>query len=150
VVVAAAVAGAGVGGEPGERRLGAPEPLPGTGTDVAITSLSCWSAGNCAVGGSYLPAPGRWLEPFTASEAKRRWSAPEPVPGITALNKHGSYINPSSVAAVSCPSAAHCTADGSYLTDRKIGDLSGARGSAGGAGWVWLAGVGGLSVMRPG
>lgn len=121
---AAGVQGPGLMGGPGwvvsqkNGVWGAPKPLPGTGTDVAITSLSCWSAGNCAVGGSYLPAPGRWLEPFVASETNGSWSAPEPVPGITALNKHGSYINPSNVAAVSCPSAGHCTAAGSY-TDAK-------------------------------
>jgi hypothetical protein len=122
---AAGVQGPGMMGGPGwvvsQRNgvWGAPEPLPGTGTEVAITSLSCWSASNCAVGGSYLPAPGRRIEPFVASETNGRWSAPEPVPGITALNKHGSYINPSSVAAVSCPSARQCTAAGSYTDAKK-------------------------------
>jgi hypothetical protein len=97
---------------------GTPQPLISTGTDVAITSLSCWSAGNCAAGGHYIPAPGGRSEPFVASETNGRWTAPEPVPGITALNKHKSEYNENSVAAVSCPSAGHCTAAGTY-TDAK-------------------------------
>ena len=96
---------------------GTPEALPGTGTDVAITSLTCWSAGNCGLGGSYIPAPGRRSEPFVASETNGRWTAPEPVPGITALNKHKS--DNTSVAAVSCPSARHCTAAGTYTNAKQ-------------------------------
>jgi hypothetical protein len=96
---------------------GTPEALPGTGTGVAITSLACWSAGNCGLGGSYIPAPGRRSEPFVASETSGRWTAPEPVPGITALNKHKS--DNTSVAAVSCPSARHCTAAGTYTNAKQ-------------------------------
>ena len=96
---------------------GTPETLPGTGTDVAITSLTCWSAGNCGLGGSYIPAPGGRSEPFVASETNGHWTAPEPVPGITALNKHKS--DNTSVAAVSCPSARHCTAAGTYTNARQ-------------------------------
>jgi hypothetical protein len=95
---------------------GPPEAPPGTWTNVTITSLTCWSAGNCGLGGRYVSAPGRRNEPFVASETNGRWTAPEALPGITALNKY--QPNSSSVAAVSCPSARRCTAVGTY-TDAK-------------------------------
>lgn len=103
---------------------GTPETLPGTGTDVTINSLSCWSAGNCGAGGSYVTAGGQ-TEPFVASEISGRWTAPEPVPGITALNKHNSGNN--GIVAVSCPSARHCTAAGTYTSahGRQLGFVTG-------------------------
>ena len=93
---------------------GTPEALPGSGTDVEITSLSCGSAGNCGAGGNYLPAPGRRTrrQPFVASETNGRWTGPEPVPGVLVLNRHRAGQN--GVFAVSCPSAGHCTAAGTY------------------------------------
>jgi hypothetical protein len=102
---------------------GAPEQLPGTGTDVTINSLSCWSAGNCAAGGSYVA--GGLSVPFVASETNGNWSGPEPVPGIMALNKQNSSYN--GVVAVSCPSARRCTAAGTYsdAPGRTLGFVTG-------------------------
>ena len=106
---------------------GTPGKLPGPVTTYeTIKSLSCGSAGNCGVGGIY-ELPGGRDEPFVASEINGRWSAPEPVPGITALNKHKDSYN--GVFAVSCPSAAHCTAAGTY-TDADGGYLGFVTGPA--------------------
>jgi hypothetical protein len=103
---------------------GMPEQPPGTGTDVIIDSLSCWSAGNCGAVGTYFPG-GPVSEPFVASELNGRWTAPEPVPGITALNKQAiPYRNYFSV---TCPSPRHCIAAGIY-TDargRQLGFVTG-------------------------
>jgi hypothetical protein len=104
---------------------GTPEQLPGTAAELTINSLSCWSAGNCGAGGSYVAVAGGPSEPFVASEINGRWSSPEPVPGITALNKQNSSHN--GVVSVSCPSALHCTAAGTY-TDahgRSLGFVTG-------------------------
>jgi hypothetical protein len=95
---------------------GTPEQLPGTAAEVNITTLTCWSAGNCAVGGSYVAVAGGQTEPFVASEIDGRWSKPEPVPGITALNKVSSPY--SGVQQLSCPSPGHCTAAGTYVDAR--------------------------------
>jgi hypothetical protein len=95
---------------------GTPEQLPGTGTDVSIESLSCWSAGNCGAVGTYLPETGPVSEPFVASEINGRWTAPEPVPGIMALNKQS--IPYENYFPLSCPSARRCTVAGLYTDAR--------------------------------
>lgn len=93
-------------------RWGRPVRVPGLsalGTGAAITSVSCTSAVNCAVGGSYGLASGA-TEVFVASERRGRWGKAIEVPGFTALNQEGS----GDLASVSCVSAGNCVAGGDY------------------------------------
>jgi hypothetical protein len=72
---------------------------------IDVTSVSCPSPGNCAVGGAYPTGHGsHW--PFVVSEVNGAWRAAAPVPG---LNHPGSF---SEVTSVSCQSAGNCTAAG--------------------------------------
>lgn len=104
---------------------GAPEQLPGAAASVSITSVSCWSAGSCGVGGSYVASSGSRTEPFVASEIGGRWSTPEPVPGITALNKRNTAY--ATVTHVSCPAPRQCTAAGTYYNahDQQLAFVTG-------------------------
>jgi hypothetical protein len=81
-----------------------------TGGDAEVTSLSCGSAGNCAVGGSYNNSSGR-VRAFVASERNGWWGKAIQVPGVAAL---GGAKGDSWVAAVSCGSAGNCAAGGNY------------------------------------
>jgi hypothetical protein len=90
---------------------GRPIAVPGLsalGTGAAITSVSCTSAINCAVGGDYEASHG--AEVFVASERKGRWSKAIEIPGFTALNQEGF----GDLVSVSCASAGNCVAGGSY------------------------------------
>lgn len=79
------------------------------GTGGAITSVSCTSAVNCGVGGSYPLASGA-TEVFVASERGGHWGKAIEIPGFTALNQEGF----GDLAAVSCVSAGNCVAGGDY------------------------------------
>lgn len=72
--------------------------------DGWIYSVSCSSAGNCSVGGSYGG------QAFVASEAKGIWHRAIEVPGIRALNTDGD----AQVSSVSCASPGNCSAGGYY------------------------------------
>ncbi len=92
---------------------GSAKEIPGTGVlnkhGADVGAVSCASAGNCAVGGSY--ADGHFsFQAFVASETKGTWSKAVEVPGTSALNKDGL----ANVAAISCPAAGACTAVGGY------------------------------------
>ena len=92
---------------------GQPEALPGAEAQAEITSLSCPTAGVCGAGGREVAVGGQLTEPFVVSKLNGRWTRPEAVPGITALNKKRDAWN--GVAAVSCRSAAgRCAAVGTY------------------------------------
>jgi len=91
--------------------------VPGTGAlnkggDAIVNSVSCASAGNCAVGGHYMDRSGH-LQAFEASERNGTWRTAIEVPGTAALNKGGI----ATVVSVSCASAGNCAAGGDY-TDR--------------------------------
>ena len=74
-----------------------------------LVSVSCASAGNCLVGGSYQDR--RYGgQAFVASERSGRWGKAIEVPGTADLNTGGS----ASVNSVSCASAGNCTAGGFY------------------------------------
>lgn len=93
-------------------RLGKPIPVPGLsrlGTGATISSVSCTSAVNCAVGGNYGLASGA-TEVFVASERHGRWGKAIEIPGFTALNQEGS----GDLASVTCFSAGNCVACGDY------------------------------------
>jgi hypothetical protein len=73
-----------------------------------VNSVSCASAGNCAVGGDYETMSGS--QGFVASQKNGAWSNAITVPGLGNLNKGES----AAVNSVSCAAAGHCVAGGSY------------------------------------
>jgi hypothetical protein len=77
------------------------------GAPVGVGSVSCPSAGNCAVAGSYGVAPPL---AFVVSEKNGTWGTAIEVPGSVALGGL-------TLASVSCASAGNCAAAG-YLGDR--------------------------------
>ena len=80
-----------------------------TGSDAAVNSVSCASAGNCAAGGYYSYDRATDAEQgFVAVERHGRWGRAIKVPGLATLNK-GGY---SRVFSVSCASAGNCAAGG--------------------------------------
>jgi hypothetical protein len=91
---------------------GTPRALPGALATGKVFSLSCLSAGNCGVGGSSNPLSVGGGISFVASERNGRWAKAEQVPGMAALTKHSAGF--ATVVSVSCPSAGHCTAAGTY------------------------------------
>jgi hypothetical protein len=100
------------GGEP------APAPpaerLPGLaaldkGQGAFISGLSCPSAGNCAIDGTY-GTDGIHLLVFVASEVRGRWHNAQDIPGLAALGADSD----ANIGPVSCPSAGSCLAVGYY------------------------------------
>jgi hypothetical protein len=87
--------------------------VPGTATlnkgNADVLSVSCVSAGNCAVGGSYADGSGR-IQAFVASERNGAWQPAIEVPGTAALNKD----REAGVASVSCVPAGNCAVAGHY------------------------------------
>jgi hypothetical protein len=88
--------------------------VPGTaalnnGGNAQVFSVSCASAGNCAVGGTIF---GRGGPAFVASEVNGTWHKAIAVPGTTALSGGAGAV----VESVSCPSAGNCGAGGYYAS----------------------------------
>jgi len=84
-----------------------------TGGNAEITSLSCVSAGNCAIGGFYTNSSGRGRA-FVDSERNGSWGKAVQVPGAAGLSgASGSAI----LESLSCPSAGNCAAAGNYSSD---------------------------------
>ncbi len=88
--------------------------VPGSGVlnaggDAEVLSVSCASAGNCAVGGYYADRPGH-LQAFVAGERNGVWGRALEVPGSGVLNAGGD----AQIVSVSCASAGHCGAGGDY------------------------------------
>jgi hypothetical protein len=75
-----------------------------------VLSVSCGSAGNCTVGGSYYDRHLRHTEPFLVNQADGTWRKAKEVPGMTALDPDGN----GSVTAVSCGAVDNCNAIGFY------------------------------------
>lgn len=74
------------------------------------SSVSCASAGNCVLGGTYSDSSGGVNQGFVAVERHGRWGKATKLPGVIALNKGGDAW----VEWVSCPPAGGCAAGGSY------------------------------------
>ena len=81
------------------------------GENTQVLTVSCASAGSCAVGGFYFDHSGH-RQGFVASERLGAWGRALEVPGLPALNTRG----PGAVVSVSCTSARSCAAGG-YYTD---------------------------------
>jgi hypothetical protein len=88
--------------------------VPGTAAlntagNAGANSVSCASAGNCAVGGQYTSGSSlNYSQAFVADEVNGSWQDAVGVPGPSADDDTGSLV-----LAVSCPSAGNCTAGGS-------------------------------------
>jgi len=70
---------------------GTAHPIPGlaalnVGGDAWINMVSCASAGNCSVGGSYLNRRHGEFQAFVASETGGTWGTAREVPGTATLN----------------------------------------------------------------
>jgi virginiamycin B lyase len=103
-----------------------------TGGSGQISSISCWSAGNCAVGGYYTDGTGD-LRAFVDYEVNGTWAQAEQVPGTDP----GSFVD-AQVDSVSCDSTGDCAAGGSYADASGAVQAFVASGSTGSA---WTAAV---------
>jgi hypothetical protein len=80
---------------------------------AGVTSVSCGSAGSCAVGGVYGDRH-HHSQGFVAVERHGRWGKAIAVPGLRALNTHGL----AEVTSVSCAPPGSCAAGGYYFDRR--------------------------------
>jgi hypothetical protein len=83
--------------------------LPATPPGSGVTSVSCWSPGNCGLGGYYADKY-RHAQAFVANEVNGTWHDAQQVPGTATLNAGGN----ARVTSVSCPAAGACAAAGTY------------------------------------
>ncbi len=79
-----------------------------TGGDAEGTSVSCASAGNCAVTGSYRDGAG--YQGFVVNQTDGTWGNAIPIPALSSINTAGSAAGNS----VSCASAGNCAVTGFY------------------------------------
>ena len=103
-------------GVPASMRWGTATPVPGlggrslnAGGRAGVSSVSCASAGNCAIGGSYRDGHGH-DQAYVAGERNGRWGTAIEIPGTAGLNAGGE----AGVDSVSCPGAGNCTISGGY------------------------------------
>jgi hypothetical protein len=84
------------------------------GGSSEVISVSCASAGNCAVGGHYGYKHQKPEQGFVASEHNGVWGHAIEVPGLSALNRD--FV--AGVRSMSCASAGNCAAVGGYTDSR--------------------------------
>jgi hypothetical protein len=117
-------------------------PIAGGDASGEVLSTSCFSAGNCVVGGVYGDGLGG-AQAFVADETGGSWGNPAEVPGTSTLNTGAS----AEVTSVSCASGGVCAATGSYTDSSNDIQGFGATSSAGN--WssaTELPGLGALNV----
>ncbi len=83
--------------------------------DAGNTSVSCASAGNCAVAGTYKSHSACHVKlgcqrAFFVAETNGTWGIAQQVPGLAALNKGGKAL----ITSVSCAAPGNCSAGGYY------------------------------------
>lgn len=108
-------AGAAVSAPAAGNTWGSAREIPGftalnRGGIAEAASVSCPSAGNCGLGGSYYDAA-RVAQAFVADKKAGTWHAAREVPGTAALN-----TGSAGVTSVSCAPAGNCAAGGDYLS----------------------------------
>ena len=81
------------------------------GPTAQVTSVSCASAGNCSIGGSYYDSVN--IQAFVGRQVNGVWRKAVKVPGTAALNQGDAQVN-----SVSCGSAGNCSAGGWYTDGR--------------------------------
>jgi hypothetical protein len=105
-----------------------------------VSGVSCASAGNCAIAGSYVSRSGNG-QSFVADEADGKWTAAQHIAGPRP-RRHGADI---SLSSVSCSAPGDCAVGGSYERRSLLGNAIAAdeRNGTWGRGRV-LAGPGNL------
>jgi uncharacterized repeat protein (TIGR02543 family) len=81
-----------------------------SGDGAAVTSVSCATAGNCTVGGTYLDSP-LTAQAFVADETNGSWGNAIEAPASATLNSGGN----AAVTSVSCSTVGNCAAGGVYF-----------------------------------
>jgi hypothetical protein len=76
--------------------------------EATLLSVSCWSAGDCAAGGTYWDDSGN-EQALVVTQSGGTWT-PQEMPGTGALNAGGN----AAVTTVSCSASGACAAGGSY------------------------------------
>jgi hypothetical protein len=130
------------------RRWGQAIEIPGLaalndGGGASGVSVSCPAPGSCVVGGQYVDG-GDTGRGFVASQRNGRWGKAIEVPGLSALNPHGT----AEINSVSCPSAGNCAAGGDYR--RGSGHQQGFVASRRNDRWGKAIEVPGLSALNAG
>ena len=104
---------------------GTATPVPGlagrglnAGGQAAVSSVSCASAGNCTIGGSYRDGHSH-DQAYVASERNGRWGTAIEIPGTAGLNAGGE----AGAGSVSCPSPGNCTVSGGYTDSHGHGQV---------------------------
>jgi hypothetical protein len=123
-----------------------------TGRITDAPSISCSSAGNCSIAGTYTQsAPGfigGFTQGFVADERNGSWGAAQTIPGLTALNVGGN----ASVWGISCSGPGECVAWGNYLLsphdDPNRPDILGFLADETGGVWGSAIPVPGLAVLN--
>jgi hypothetical protein len=126
----AAPAAGGIGGS-----WGKVEGVPGYTALKAIggnaAAVSCASAGNCLLAGSYETTTKR-NEAFADLEVNGKWTNSGEIPGYAALNKNAPSGGTGGAESVSCPSAGNCAVTGffsdkSHVVHGFVADLTGGK-----------------------
>jgi hypothetical protein len=115
--------------------------LAAAGSDGGV--LSCPSAGNCTIAGSYGDASGN-QQAFAADEKDGTWGTAIEIPGLASLNSGGE----AGIASLSCASPGNCAAAGLYLDG--AGHLQAFVVSEVGGTWGPAAEVPGTSALNAG
>jgi hypothetical protein len=104
---------------------GTATPVPGladrglnAGGRAGVSSVSCASAGNCTIGGSYRDSHSH-DQAYVVSERNGRWGTAIEIPGTAGLNAGGE----AGAGSVSCPSAGNCTVSGGYTDSHGHGQV---------------------------
>jgi hypothetical protein len=79
--------------------------ITGAGSDATITSLACWAAGNCVIGGTTITASGSY-EGFLASEVHDVWGPAQ------LLTDNSGIVSLLGINQVACSSSGICVAVG--------------------------------------
>gem|GEM_PF-1528863 len=120
LISGASLVGATGPGNSGRPTWGAAEKIPGLALlavgETDVSSISCPSPGNCALGGVYASTADPSYpnaEGFVADETDGIWGSAEEIPGLGAINvDHYGKV----VTSVSCATPGNCAAVGNYST----------------------------------
>jgi hypothetical protein len=80
---------------------------------ATVVSVSCASAGNCTIGGTYRDSSGA-TQAFIIDETDSVWGTAEEAPGTSGLNSGDG----ATITSVSCASAGNCTVGGFYKASK--------------------------------
>jgi hypothetical protein len=87
------------------------------GAVVGLNSISCGTAGSCAVGGTYTDGSGG-QQAFVVDETNGVWGNAVEAPGTAALNVGGASQGPDAeIDQIACVKSGSCTAGGFYVDE---------------------------------